>query len=512
MTAKTNSWPGIAAIYEAYLNTKTPAPVLFPYPVKKSRKVYSLLLSLMLLSTVFSYSAFAVEEDFVYDANGNLVRDGRFYYEYDGGNMLSVVREGNMTGRVVEEYWYDAGGERVKKVHYLLSGGNETTYYVSGGFDVEVDENGTSHSTNYVFVNGERVAALYQNGSRIYFLDDYLGSSSVLVDGNGILQDRVQYQPFGAIKAGGSASKYGYNNKELDDTGLNYYGARYYSSRILRWTQPDTVNPSVYNPQLLNVYSYASNNPTKFIDPSGHEVTYSKNTVGEVSVYADDAFFGTVVDGYRYEPQYNSGGGVFYDYSIRTSSTYGAPNEWSSYTLDTGTYYSQSSSYAGSSIFNVNTRIVMMSDLINYNNKDFNRKEAWDIYQLGSEAILSVGGLQYFIKGKKASTLLKAVNSMDNLAGGQGTTSAISRGDSGSTLWEASGFIPVWGAVKSGIDLSTYKGSGLSSGQKIPDFNKQYIIGYYYSPNSKYSSMDLSYRRDYGNSNSWYLGGTRTKG
>jgi len=68
-----HDWPGMAAIYGAYLAARGPAHVPFPYPVKKRRKTYSLLLSAMLLSTVFSYSALAVEGDIIPDVNGNLV-------------------------------------------------------------------------------------------------------------------------------------------------------------------------------------------------------------------------------------------------------------------------------------------------------------------------------------------------------------------------------------------------------------------------------------------------------
>jgi RHS repeat-associated protein len=55
----------------------------------------------------------------------------------------------------------------------------------------------------------------------------------------------------------------------LDDTGLYYYGARYYDPTIGRFISADTIVPSSMNPQALNRYSYVYNNPLKYIDPTG---------------------------------------------------------------------------------------------------------------------------------------------------------------------------------------------------------------------------------------------------
>jgi hypothetical protein len=49
-----------------------------------------------------------------------------------------------------------------------------------------------------------------------------------------------------------------------------YYGARYYSPEVRVFTQPDTLLPDPYDPQALNRYSYALNNPLRYTDPSGH--------------------------------------------------------------------------------------------------------------------------------------------------------------------------------------------------------------------------------------------------
>src|SRR6267378_1744009 len=60
--------------------------------------------------------------------------------------------------------------------------------------------------------------------------------------------------------------------KERDnETGLDYFGARYYSSTQGRFTSVDPENAGAVpmNPQSWNAYSYSLNNPLRFIDPDG---------------------------------------------------------------------------------------------------------------------------------------------------------------------------------------------------------------------------------------------------
>ena|GEM_PF-4633986 len=52
--------------------------------------------------------------------------------------------------------------------------------------------------------------------------------------------------------------------------GIYHYGARFYSPKIGRFLSPDTIVPSYANPQSLNRYSYVTNNPLIYIDPTGH--------------------------------------------------------------------------------------------------------------------------------------------------------------------------------------------------------------------------------------------------
>ncbi|MFA6521928.1 MAG: RHS repeat-associated core domain-containing protein, partial [Candidatus Gracilibacteria bacterium] len=118
-----------------------------------------------------------------------------------------------------------------------------------------------------------------------YSHSDHLGSSSVVTDSGGNIAQQLDYLPYGEERinaqtpAAGAAAfntKKKYTGKELDsETGLYYYGARYYDSRISRFISLDPAGinlsdiRSFTNPQGWNMYSYALNNPVRYTDPTG---------------------------------------------------------------------------------------------------------------------------------------------------------------------------------------------------------------------------------------------------
>ena len=69
---------------------------------------------------------------------------------------------------------------------------------------------------------------------------------------------------------GGQTSDFLYTGKEKDkETGLYYYGARYYDTDLMTFITPEKDIPNLYNPQDLNHYTYVRNNPYKYVDPTG---------------------------------------------------------------------------------------------------------------------------------------------------------------------------------------------------------------------------------------------------
>jgi RHS repeat-associated protein len=63
---------------------------------------------------------------------------------------------------------------------------------------------------------------------------------------------------------------FGYTGQRDHSFGLLDYNARYYSSRLGRFTSPDSIVPQPGNPQAWNRYAYVRNNPVKLVDPTGH--------------------------------------------------------------------------------------------------------------------------------------------------------------------------------------------------------------------------------------------------
>ena len=82
-----------------------------------------------------------------------------------------------------------------------------------------------------------------------------------------------EYDPWGSVSktVGSIDATHRFTGKELDpESGLYYYGGRYYDPEISRFASPDPFIQAPDNPQNLNRYSYVMNNPQSLIDPSGY--------------------------------------------------------------------------------------------------------------------------------------------------------------------------------------------------------------------------------------------------
>ena len=115
--------------------------------------------------------------------------------------------------------------------------------------------------------------------STTFFLGDHLASTQMLTNGGGWPVSSSQFMPFGAeITTGANPNHYKFTGKERDsESGLDYFGSRYYGSSMGRFMSPDwseEPDPVPYadveNPQTLNLYGYVTNNPLRLYDPTGH--------------------------------------------------------------------------------------------------------------------------------------------------------------------------------------------------------------------------------------------------
>jgi RHS repeat-associated protein len=213
---------------------------------------------------------------YAYDANGNLTRDKEYCYEYNDANKVKEVRECT-DNQLVAEYVYNAAGQRLLKTVYKEGVYDYTLISVNDIFDVKIYADGREETTTYYKANNELIAKKEVKngiGTITYHHNDHLGSASMVTSTNGVKVEETKYLPYGEVRSGGSENltgRYTYTGQESDgETGLMYYGARYYSAEIGRFVQPDSMLPDIYDPQQLNRYMYVRGNPLKYIDPSGH--------------------------------------------------------------------------------------------------------------------------------------------------------------------------------------------------------------------------------------------------
>ncbi|WP_242209984.1 MULTISPECIES: RHS repeat-associated core domain-containing protein [unclassified Pseudomonas] len=114
--------------------------------------------------------------------------------------------------------------------------------------------------------------AQVENNQMRYSLEDHLGSSTTELDQDAHVISQETYYPFGGtaiwLPASSSAVDYKtvrYSGKEMDVSGLYYYGARYYAPWLQRWVSADPAG----DVDGLNLYVMVGNNPLLYIDPDG---------------------------------------------------------------------------------------------------------------------------------------------------------------------------------------------------------------------------------------------------
>ena len=106
---------------------------------------------------------------------------------------------------------------------------------------------------------------------QFYYHPDHLGSSSYITNLDGEVAQHIEYVPFGEVfieeRNNTWNTPYLFNAKEFDEeTGMYYYGARYYESRVSLWMSTD---PMEKNMPYSSTYTYCHNNPINRIDENG---------------------------------------------------------------------------------------------------------------------------------------------------------------------------------------------------------------------------------------------------
>ncbi|MCP4111453.1 MAG: hypothetical protein GY749_38985 [Desulfobacteraceae bacterium] len=179
-----------------------------------------------------------------------------------------------------------------------------------------------------------------------FYIPDHLGSASVMVDKYGnVVEESVCY-PYGMNRkrTGEFEAEYRFTGKELDgESGLHYFGARYYDAMVGRFVSVDPLfisysfglnqeeeTTSVEILKELNLYCYTINNPIKWIDEWGLLKDYTEEETRKiiedaVNELEKDGFFRTgyepLLDVFGIGERSLFGGGGKYDYKINESDS-----------------------------------------------------------------------------------------------------------------------------------------------------------------------------------------------
>ena len=216
-----------------------------------------------------------------YDNNGNLTAYGTSTYTWNYRNQLT--RAG--TGSATSSYGYDYQGNRVS-----MTSGGITTKYANRLYST----NGAT-TTKHIFVGDTLIATVERVGTATtthIIHTDHLGGTNVVTDANGDMVQTIDYYPYGSLRINSKSTAMDEVRKFIGeqydaDTALSYLNARYFEGTRGQFLSQDPTHLAIGDPakvqnltgltqqavlsepQLLNSYSYARNNPIRYKDPEG---------------------------------------------------------------------------------------------------------------------------------------------------------------------------------------------------------------------------------------------------
>ena len=246
------------------------------------------------------------------------VQIGDMHYTYDAAGNPTSILDTNGIGRdmiwdaenrlkeiidtkegLFHSYAYDHTGERIlkrygtaqnayyngKDMSTLHDFGDSYSAYASAYF-VENNNGYTKHyyagATRLVskigedyYENNELVPTGKEEKKQYFYFQDHLGSNTYITDLNGDIAQYSAYTPYGEMfREYRNITPYRFNGKELDtETGLYYYGARYYNPSTALWLG---VDPLASKYPGVSPYVYCVGNPVKYVDPDGRVVGIAK--------------------------------------------------------------------------------------------------------------------------------------------------------------------------------------------------------------------------------------------
>ena len=195
-----------------------------------------------------------------HDTNGNMTWDGERSLEWDGLNRLIRV-SGNVG--TIAKYYYNAMNMRVQKHIDTDNDGlldDKTNYiYCHQKVCVEQDENGNLKK-DYVHGGQYIDQVLMESDSSTslgsYYLTDLRYSIYAVVDNDGVVTERYRYDAYGkrdvmtatfVLTGADAETEFGYTGRrhDVEDTGLMYFRARYYSPELGRFVGRDPLGTAL---------------------------------------------------------------------------------------------------------------------------------------------------------------------------------------------------------------------------------------------------------------------------
>jgi RHS repeat-associated protein len=218
-------------------------------------------------------------DGYTHDAAGNVMSDSVHSYTFDAENRMIKVDGGSTA-----TYSYDVDGHRVEKTtatgNYSDPAGTWIFLYDQSGRYVIKMNSSYTFAEGQIYAGSRHLASV--GGWMTFSHSDWVGTERFRTYMASVpyTTESCTSLPFGdGLNCTGSdVSNLHFTGKERDAaTGLDNFGARYYSSSMGRWATPDwaakptAVPYAVFgNPQSLNLYGYVGNNPISRIDPDGH--------------------------------------------------------------------------------------------------------------------------------------------------------------------------------------------------------------------------------------------------
>ncbi|NIB22516.1 RHS repeat-associated core domain-containing protein, partial [Pseudoteredinibacter isoporae] len=216
------------------------------------------------------------EISYLYDRNGNQLSrtdtiDGAndsTLFTYNSRNQLTQVQNGAPGSEASQgQNHYDYRGMRIRQ---LGSSRGDIEYLYDQKSIVDELQSG---STLAHYTYGDRLLSLNHSGESQFYHYAALGTTANLSDSAGQVKVSYRSDVFGSItkQEGTSVNRQVFTGQEHDEnTGLIYFGARFYDPAIGRFMTQDTYLGESNTPPSLHRYLYAYSNPTYYFDPNGH--------------------------------------------------------------------------------------------------------------------------------------------------------------------------------------------------------------------------------------------------